>query len=357
MQASATDPRELKRALFRRDEAHAWQLFDRAPCVRFAAVRADGTPLLRSFTAVVVDGRLCFHGADAGEKREIVGQRAVASADEIVAQVSSHWIHPELACPASTYFMSALAEGTVEAVVDLERRARILSALMRRFQPEGGYAPITPHDKRYRKVLEELFVAELVPVHVSAKFRLGQHRTRSQIEGVLTGLWQRGEAGDLRAIRLIQQAHPERPQPAFLRAPEGTVLCVSPDAGDASAVAELLSNQYWTHEFSPSVMARAHLGSQAWVVARDSAGKLIGSARAVSDAGRFAWILDVIVDHGQRGKGIGQALMRLILDHPVLRRLAYIGLRTRDAHGLYTKFGFVSEPGSPVQMGLKRGQP
>ncbi|MFT3924679.1 MAG: GNAT family N-acetyltransferase [Myxococcales bacterium] len=346
--------REHKRALFRRDEAQAWQLFERAPCVRFACVLADGTPLLRAFTAVVVDGRLCFHGADAGEKLELVGRRAVASTDEVVAQISSHWIHPELACPASTYFISALVEGHVQLVEDLERRARILRTMMERFQPEGGYAPIAVDDRRYRKVIEHLFVAELVPERVSAKFRLGQHRSRSQIESVLAGLWQRGGASDMRAIRAIKEAHPESPRPDFLRGPAGTELCVAPDADDARAVAALLDDQYWTREFSPSVMAAAQLGSQAWVVARDPDGVPIGSARAVTDGARFGWIMDVVVHPGWRARGVGQALTQLLLDHPRLRSLAYIGLRTRDAHAVYAKFGFVSEPGSEVQMGLRR---
>lgn len=327
-----------------------------APSVRFASVRADGTPLLRTFSAVVLDGRLCFHGADAGEKREIVGRPAVASAEDLVAQIASYWIHPELACPASTYYRSAIVEGTVEVVRDPAQRARILAALMQRFQPEGGHAPIDPGDRRYQKVLAELFVAELVPTRVSAKYKLGQHRTRRQIEGVLHGLWERGAASDLRAIRLIKEAHPERPEPAFLVAPEGCELCVFPDAEDARKVAALLSNQYWTHTFSSAVMERAQRGSQAWVVARDREGEVIGSARGVSDGARFGWVLDVIVRSDQRGKGIGQALMRLLLAHPALRRLAYIGLRTRDAHGLYQKFGFESQPGAPEQMGLRRVQ-
>src|SRR4051812_47364644 len=111
MLASVIETRAHQKSLFQREESHAWSLFERAPCVRFACVRADGMPLARSFTAVVLDGRICFHGADAGEKLELLGRAAVASCDEIVAQVSSHWIHPELACPASTYYVSAQAEG------------------------------------------------------------------------------------------------------------------------------------------------------------------------------------------------------------------------------------------------------
>jgi len=346
--------RARKRALSARGEAEAWALFERAPSVRFAWVGVDGRPLLRTFTAVVVDGRLCFHGADAGEKQEILGRPAVASADEIVAQVASYWIHPELACPASTYFISAIAEGRVRAVREPERRARVLRALMARFQPEGGHAPIAHDDKRYRKVIEELFVAELVPERVSAKFKLGQHRTRSQIEGVLRGLWQRGGPGDLRAVRAIAEAHPERPRPSFLEGASDTVLCVAPDARDAQAVARLLENHYWTREFSLSGMERAQLGSQAWVVARERDGSVVASARAVSDGTRFGWVLDVVVREDRRRRGIAESLMRLLLEHPVLRRVSYIGLRTRDAHALYAKLGFVSEPGSALQMGLRR---
>ncbi len=134
----------------------------------------------------------------------------------------------------------------------------------------------------------------------------------------------------------------------------GITLSASPVAEDARAVAALLEGQYWTLDFSPAVLARAHLGSQAWVIARDREHAVVGSARAVSDGARFGWIMDVIVAPEQRGRGIGQALLRLLLAQPVLREVAYIGLRTRDAHPLYQKFGFVSEPGSPVQMGLKR---
>ena len=41
-----------------------------------------------------------------------------------------------------------------------------------------------------------------------------------------------------------------------------------------------------------------------------------------------------------RGRSISRLLMRAILDHPDLQGLRRILLATRDAHGLYAKFGF-----------------
>ena len=45
---------------------------------------------------------------------------------------------------------------------------------------------------------------------------------------------------------------------------------------------------------------------------------------------------------------MGQAIVRLLLDHPAVRRAKTVWLGTRDAHGLYRRFGFVD--GGPVQM-------
>jgi GNAT superfamily N-acetyltransferase len=138
------------------------------------------------------------------------------------------------------------------------------------------------------------------------------------------------------------------------RVVDDVVFSLAPDERDAAEVAALLAGEYWTQAFSHSLMARAHLGSQAWVVARGVDGELLGSARAVSDGARFAWVLDVIVREGRRGSGLGTALMTRLLALPALRGVAYIGLRTRDAHGLYARFGFVSAPETREQMGLRR---
>ena len=340
---------------FAADARAAWSLFARASAVRFAA--AGDLPVLRTLTAVVVDGRICFHGGDHGEKLGLVDRPVVASCEEVVAQVASYFVHPELACPASTYYQSALATGVVRRVHDLAQKARILSVMMERFQPEGGYKPIAATDPNYRKVLEKLLVCELLPEQVSAKRKLGQHRTRAQIERLLEGLWRRGQPGDVAAMRLIQEAHPDAPEPALLcTASERFVLGVAPDRADAQAVAELLTGEYWTQDFSAELMTRAHLGTPAWVVARARDGTVVGSARVVSDGARFGYLMDVIVRRDLRGLGLGQALTRLVLDHPCVRHALRIGLRTRDAQRFYEPFGFTPLTPHPSSTEMVRSQ-
>jgi GNAT superfamily N-acetyltransferase len=68
----------------------------------------------------------------------------------------------------------------------------------------------------------------------------------------------------------------------------------------------------------------------------------IGFARVVTDHAAFAYLCDVFVLESHRGRGASTLLMRTIIDHPDLRGLRRFCLMTRDAHGLYSKFGFAA---------------
>lgn len=68
--------------------------------------------------------------------------------------------------------------------------------------------------------------------------------------------------------------------------------------------------------------------------------KQIGFARVISDRSTFAYLADVFVLPGHRGRGLGKWLMECIMSHPELKGLRRWLLVTRDAHGLYEKFGF-----------------
>lgn len=79
-------------------------------------------------------------------------------------------------------------------------------------------------------------------------------------------------------------------------------------------------------------------------------GKQIGFSRVITDYSEFASLWDVFIDSEHRGKGIGKALMKYILDHPRLRGVFRWFLMTEDAHGLYQKYGFKTEAYNPYVM-------
>ncbi|WP_394828648.1 GNAT family N-acetyltransferase [Pendulispora albinea] len=118
----------------------------------------------------------------------------------------------------------------------------------------------------------------------------------------------------------------------------------------------LLEGTYWNEGIAPEAVGRAILASTVWVGAREPSGALVAMARVLSDTVKVAWIFDVIVRPDWRGKGLAQALMRAMLEHPAVRHVRKVRLGTRDAHGLYAKFGFRSTTQAlhVVEMVLER---
>ncbi|MBF4595664.1 GNAT family N-acetyltransferase [Curtobacterium flaccumfaciens] len=70
-------------------------------------------------------------------------------------------------------------------------------------------------------------------------------------------------------------------------------------------------------------------------------GRQVGFARATSDGVHDAYLADVIVEPGARGRGIGKLLMRTMVEDGVGAAFRWT-LFTADAHGLYEQFGFAA---------------
>jgi GNAT superfamily N-acetyltransferase len=78
----------------------------------------------------------------------------------------------------------------------------------------------------------------------------------------------------------------------------------------------------------------------------------VGFARVISDFATIAYLGDVFVLEAYRGRGLSSWMMECIVRHPQLQGLRRWILLTRDAHGLYAKFGFtpVKSPGGYMEL-------
>ncbi len=330
----------MRRSIYAGVAAQACEVFERAAFVHIAGAAEDGVPILRAVHTVVLDGALFFHAAGAGEKLGLADRPVVAMAQEVVAEVPSYAIDPQRACPATTYYRAAQASGVLRTERDPGVKARVLAELMQKFQPEGGYADIHVEDPRYGPAIRGLWVARLGLEHAVAKVKLGQNRRPEQITAVMRTLWSRGLPGDPRAIEVLRWAHPDAATPEFLAAPVGFSLCCAPSATDVEGTVDLLVPTYWNEGVSRRDIERAQHGASAWVCAHDEHGQVVATARAVSDGIRYAYIADVVVARSVRGRGLGRAVLGLLLTHPRVRDAQRVHLVTRDAQPLYEGFGF-----------------
>jgi len=107
----------------------------------------------------------------------------------------------------------------------------------------------------------------------------------------------------------------------------------------------LNEDSYWAKGRSKETIKRSIQHSLCFGI-YDHTHQQVGFARVVSDYAVFAWLLDVFVLENHQGKGLGKQLIHAIVTHQDLQGLKRWGLGTKDAHGLYEKFGFkpLSEP-------------
>lgn len=125
-----------------------------------------------------------------------------------------------------------------------------------------------------------------------------------------------------------------------------------PAKADFRAVHEYLSRRsYWAQGRSSARQRRAMRHSLC--VGLYEGKRQAAFARVVTDYAVFAYICDLFVLEPYRGKGLGKRLMREILRHPRLKSVRLWTLFTKDAHGLYRKFGFgkLTQPRRMMALG------
>jgi len=96
--------------------------------------------------------------------------------------------------------------------------------------------------------------------------------------------------------------------------------------------------RHWAGKMPRGVFERAVRGSLCFAALER--GATIGFCRVISDRATFAYLSDMFVDPARRGRGVGKAIMAVIMGHPELKALRLWLLVTADAQGLYARHGF-----------------
>ena len=122
---------------------------------------------------------------------------------------------------------------------------------------------------------------------------------------------------------------------------------------DSNRVLELLHTTYWAAERSLEIMERAIENSICYGVYNQE-GYLVAFSRALTDFATTYYVADVVVDKEYRGKGIGKQMIQYVSKDDQLQNMRGL-LITKDAHGLYEKYGF-SRDGAQWFMSSKYGE-
>jgi len=113
----------------------------------------------------------------------------------------------------------------------------------------------------------------------------------------------------------------------------------------------LCNESYWAKNIPVHVVEKSIAGSFCFGLYHDK--RQAGFARVITDHATFAYLADVFILDEYRGIGLSKWLMKEIMDHPDLQGLRRWMLATRDAHGLYSRFGFLPLDKPERIMGLR----
>lgn len=140
-------------------------------------------------------------------------------------------------------------------------------------------------------------------------------------------------------MALIPFKNPEL-YPAAATAPQDEILISGDPARlDLQAIHGFLSQEsYWAQGIPRERVGRA-LANSLCIGAYQN-GRQVGLVRVISDRATYAYLTDVYVVEELRGRGIARRMLAAAHTHPDLQGLRRWGLITRDAHHLYTPFGF-----------------
>jgi GNAT superfamily N-acetyltransferase len=145
------------------------------------------------------------------------------------------------------------------------------------------------------------------------------------------------------------------------------VISTDPARLELDVIHGFLTNCYWAKGIPRDVLQRSIEHSLCFgiydeskaksPVPADSAGRRapqVGFARVISDFATVAYLGDVFILEAYRGRGLSKWMMECIMQHPALQGLRRWILLTRDAHGLYAKFGFTPVRSPERYMELHR---
>jgi GNAT superfamily N-acetyltransferase len=131
-----------------------------------------------------------------------------------------------------------------------------------------------------------------------------------------------------------------RAQEAHMEWTDGNLL-VSDDKSrlQIEVIQGYLERSYWARGIPRETVARSIENSRICLGLFDGDAQ-VGFARLVTDEATYAYLCDVFVLESHQGRGLAVWLLRCVHTHPGLRGIRRWALVTRDAHGLYERFGW-----------------
>ena len=149
------------------------EFLDKEHVGRIATIDQNGYPQIIPMNFVFLNDAIYMHSHTKGEKLENVtrNEKVGFEVDRELEFLPSYFEDPKDASLADTLYISVVIKGKGKIVNDKQEKTNALNGLMKKYQPEGRYEPISPK----MHVLDEVAIIKVMPDSMRGKYKIGQN--------------------------------------------------------------------------------------------------------------------------------------------------------------------------------------
>lgn len=149
------------------------QFLNEEPTGRICSIDKNGYPQIIPMNFVYLNDAIYMHSHTKGEKLENIARNKKVGfeVDKYLEFLPSYFTDPTDASQADTLYISVVIKGHGTIVSDRNEKTHALNALMKKYQPEGGYESLRPE----MSVVDEVAIIKVVPITMRGKYKVGQH--------------------------------------------------------------------------------------------------------------------------------------------------------------------------------------
>lgn len=168
---------------------------------RISSIDEKGFPQIIPMNFVYLDNAIYMHSHTRGEKLENIQRNPKVGfeVDRELEFLPSYFEDPHDASLADTLYISVVIKGDGMIVTNKDEKTKALNGLMQKYQPEGGYNPITPD----MDVLDEVAIIKVTPLSLRGKYKIGQHLPRNERQDLAKNILERNSKTSKETLRIM----------------------------------------------------------------------------------------------------------------------------------------------------------
>jgi len=149
------------------------EFLDKEHVGRIATIDQNGYPQIIPMNFVFLNDVIYMHSHTKGEKLENVtrNDKVGFEVDRELEFLPSYFEDPKDASLADTLYISVVIKGKAKIVNDRQEKTNALNGLMKKYQPEGRYEPISSD----MHVLDEVAIIKIMSDSMRGKYKIGQN--------------------------------------------------------------------------------------------------------------------------------------------------------------------------------------